>query len=154
MGLNTNGRTRDKHKRVCEYPNENKKILIFDEMNHFVDDVKTIETLRDFHDICENNPIIIAGSEGIEHKIKRYHSLVDRLRVNIGFKGVTSGDVGLFASKKDTNFTQEVLGEISKDSVSIRNMLSILETIDNKAKANGIEEVDLLTYKRLRSGKR
>lgn len=150
LGVATNGRTRDRHKRVCEYLDVHKMILIYDEMNHFVDDVKIMETLRDFHDICGNNPIIIAGSEGLEEKIKRYHSLIDRLRINIGFRGVTGEDVGLFASKKETNITKEVQDEISKDSKSMRNMLSILENIDDKAKANGIEMVDLKTYKRLR----
>ncbi len=153
LGLSVSGRTRDKFARVCDFLDKDKKILIYDEMNHFIDDVKMIETLRDFHDICSNNPIIIAGSEGIEKRIKRYTSLCDRLRVNIDFNSVNGDDVELFTSEYKTKFPKEVCEQIAKDSKgkSMRAMMRLLEDVDGKARANRIKELDLMSYKKLRS---
>ncbi len=152
LGLSASGRTRDKFQRVCEFLDRDKKILIYDEMNHFVDDVKMMETLRDFHDICGNNPVIIAGSEGIEKRIKRYTSLCDRLRVNIDFNSVNGEDVELFSEDYKTKFSKEVCETIAKDSKgkSMRAMLGILSSCDGKARANGIKSIDLTSYRKLK----
>ncbi len=152
LGLSVSGRTRDRFMRVVDYLSQSPKILIIDEMNHFVDDAKIMETLRDIHDICENNPIIIAGSEGIEKRIKRYTSLCDRLRVVIDFNFIDGSDVEQFTKKYKTQFSKGVCDAISKDSKgkSMRAMMRMLDELDNKARANKIKELDEATYRRLK----
>lgn len=152
LELDTNGRARDKYDRICEYLTYNPTILLLDEMNLVMHNKEIVEMLRDIHDLSNNNPIILCGTDEIQVKAKRFGSLWDRLRVKTGFRSVSCEDVELFAKSLDVSLDASTTEFIAKQSGSIRVAQRNLSNLNKKALANGIDNIDIKTYKNLKIG--
>lgn len=152
LELDTNGRARDRYERIIEHLTYNPTILMIDEMNLVMHNKEMVEMLRDIHDLSNNNPIVLCGTDEIQVKAKRYGSLWDRLRVKVGFKSVSREDVELFAKGLDVEIEQGTAELIAKQSGSIRVAQRTLDLLNKKALANGIESVDMKTFKSMKVG--
>ncbi len=145
----TNG---ERLQRIVDHLLQEKTIIIFDEVNHIVGKGELMETIRDIHDLSDNNPMVLVGSDDFYYGAKRYGALWDRVRVIEKLPDIGAEDVMLFAKHLvSAEVTKEVAEEIGRVyGRSIRRIQVVLEAVEAFASANNIKEVDLKTYRRIK----
>ncbi|PIE74168.1 MAG: hypothetical protein CSA19_01145 [Deltaproteobacteria bacterium] len=149
LNLDLGGKTREKYASLAHFLTLHPHIIIIDEVNLILNSPSLLEMVRDLHDLSNNNPFVLCGTDDVQTRLKRYGSLYDRFRIYMGFEAVSADDVALFAKDAPIKLEQDALSFIAKKSTSIRGAQLLLERLFSKAKANAFKTLSLADIKKL-----
>ncbi len=119
----------------------NTKVIIIDEIDYLVEK-NTIEILRDLHDLtlC---PILLVGMGNADKHISRFPHLVDRIYKTLKFEPFNSEDINEILNKiTNIKFTQDAIEYITRQTNQFRQLVKLINKIENLSKTNEFEEVD------------
>lgn len=120
--------------------------LFIDEVDHVVGSNKIMETFRDIYDATEQ-PVILIGMEEIARRISHRKQLFNRVSEWIEFQPADLEDVALLADELLENgikVDEALLALIQrKAGGEVRRILSALDKIERRAKANGLDRIVL-----------
>lgn len=117
------------------------KVLIIDEVDYLIYQ-DTIETLRDLHDRT-NVPVVLVGMGAVDKKIARYKALDDRIYDRVKFEQFEFEDVKQIISElSEVVFSDEAIEYLATRTNQFRQIVKLLNKIEQKAKTNNIEQID------------
>jgi DNA transposition AAA+ family ATPase len=135
---------RPKDKRFNQLINillERQYTLIFDEVDYITGDRKSIEMLRDIHDIT-GTIIVFVGMEDAERKMNRYPHLNDRVMERIKFDKLTIDDIRTAAHElSEVKLTDDAISYIYADAPRFRPLISKIYKAEALARTNSLKEV-------------
>lgn len=129
--------------RQCVNVLKNKpQMIIVDEIDYLLSDLKTIETLRDLHDET-GIPIVLVGMSLAKHKLKKHTHLFDRISEIYQYTGFEYSDIKQIVDEiSEVDMTKEVISLIHQKAKSFRKIVEMINTLENIARVNGIKLID------------
>ncbi len=129
--------------RQCVNVLKNKpQMIIVDEVDYLLSDIKTIETLRDLHDET-GIPIVLVGMSLAKHKLKKHTHLFDRISEIYNFTEFEYSDIKQIIEEiSEVEMTKEVISVIHQKAKSFRKIVEMINTLENIAQVNGIKLID------------
>lgn len=131
----------DTFELVENYLKQNPRIIIIDEIDYLIEK-STIETLRDLHDktAC---PIVLVGMGSVDKKLARYPHLMDRIYKSVKFEKFDSKDIKEIVTQlTELNFTEDAIEYLATRTNQFRQLVKIINKIENLSKTNEIKELD------------
>ncbi len=131
----------DTFELIESYLKQNPKIIIVDEVDYLIEK-STIETLRDLHDktAC---PIVLVGMGSVDKKLARYPHLMDRIYKSVKFEKFDRNDIKEIVTQlTELNFTEDAIEYLSTRTNQFRQLVKIINKIENLSKTNEIKELD------------
>ena len=120
----------------------NPQIIIVDEIDYLLTDLRTIETLRDLHDET-GAPIILVGMQLAKHKLKKYTHLFDRISEIYKFIEFEYVDIRQITEEiSDIKITKEAVHLIHNKAKSFRQIVNTIDAFEKVAQANGLAQID------------
>ena len=125
------------------------QLIIVDEIDYLMNNLKTIEILRDIHDET-NCPIIFVGM-GLSHKkLERYKHLFDRFSEIVKFETFSINDLKqIFEQLSEIPFTPDAIEFIHKKYNRFRQIVQLINRLEIVAKDNNLEEITLDVIKEI-----
>ena len=129
--------------RQCVNVLKNKpQMIIVDEIDYLLSDLKSIETLRDLHDET-GIPIVLVGMSLAKHKLKKHTHLFDRISEIYQYTGFEYSDIKQIVDEiSEVDMTKEVISLIHQKAKSFRKIVEMINTLENIARVNGIKLID------------
>lgn len=129
--------------RQCVNVLKNKpQMIIVDEIDYLLSDLKTIETLRDLHDET-GIPIVLVGMSLAKHKLKKHTHLFDRISEVYQYTGFEYSDIKQIVDEiAEVDMTKEAISVIHQKAKSFRKIVEMINTLENIALVNGIKLID------------
>ena len=129
-------------KQIEEKLKFNPRILVIDEIDFLLNNSSAIEVVRDLHDKI-GIPIILVGMNLAEQKLKRHKHIYDRLLGVLKFETFDKNDVTKIVKElSEVNFTEEALEIIASKFNQFRQLVKLINKVENIAKMNNLELVD------------
>lgn len=126
------------------------KPLFFDEIDHYLGDRRSIETIRGIHDATDNPIVMIGmsgvpGTVGVEKQIKRYPQLADRIAEWTSFEAIDEEDLRTIATFcSDVTIGEDLLRRLHMDCEgNLRQIRLGIAKINKLAKSNNLQAIDL-----------
>lgn len=119
------------------------RLVIIDEVEHCLHDIKVLETFRDLSDLCEC-PIVIVGMEAVKTKIQRYEQISSRITQVVDFLPASLEDVRIMAETlTELRYADDLIAKIQSESEGrYRLIMDALAEVERTAKRNGWAEVN------------
>lgn len=125
------------------------KVIIVDEIDYLVSDIKAIETLRDIHDKT-NIPIVLVGMGQADKKLMRYRHLYDRISEKLKFEPFTQEDVKAIVNQLcEVELTECAVSFIYNQTNRFRQIVKMINKIESLALSNQISLIDELSLKEI-----
>ena len=125
------------------------QLIIVDEIDYLMNNLKTIEILRDIHDKTEC-PIVFVGMSLVHKKLERYKHLYDRFSEIVKFESFGVADLKqIFDGLSEIPFTTESIEYIHQKYNRFRQIVQLINQLEIYAKDNGITEYTLETIQGL-----
>ena len=135
--------TSDNFNIVVKKLKQNPQIIFIDEIDYLINNYKTIETLRDIHDET-NCPIIFVGMGLVHRKLERYKHLYDRFSEILKFEIFGVNDLSqIIGQLSETPFTPEAIEYIHTKCNRFRQIVQLVNQMENFAKDNNLAEINL-----------
>ena len=120
----------------------NPQMIIVDEVDYLLADLKTIETLRDLHDET-GVPIILVGMQLAKHKLKKHTHLFDRISEIYNFTEFEYSDIKQIAEEiSEIDITKEAIRIIHNKAKSFRKIVEMIDMFEKVGQANGLTQID------------
>jgi len=118
------------------------RIVILDEVEHCLHDIKVLETFRDLSDLCEC-PIVIVGMEAVKARIQRHEQISSRITQVVDFLPASIEDVRIMAETlTDLRYADDLIAKIHAESEGrYRLIMDALAEVERHARRNGLTEV-------------
>lgn len=118
------------------------RLIIIDEVEHCLHDIKVLETFRDLSDLCEC-PIVIVGMEAVKTKIQRHEQISSRITQVVDFLPATLDDVRTMAETlTDLTYADDLIAKVHAESEGrYRLIMDALAAIERHANRNAITAV-------------
>ena len=124
------------------------KIIIVDEIDYLLRQ-NIIETLRDLHDTTKC-PLVLVGMENIEKKLSVLPHFCDRIYKSLKFERFDENDIRLILNElSDIKFTDDSIEYLIRRENQFRQIIKLINKIENLARTNQIEIIDENTLKGL-----
>lgn len=135
--------TSDNFNLVIKKLKQEPKTIFIDEIDYLMNNYKTIETLRDIHD--ETGCTIIFIGMGLAHKkLERYKHLYDRFSEILKFETFRINDLSqIFGQLSEIPFTADSIEYIHKKYNRFRQIVQLINKLENFAKDNNLAEINL-----------
>jgi len=147
LGEIPNYKTSELFKQCIRQLKEDPKIIIIDEVDYLAADSKAIETLRDIHDKA-NVPIVLVGMGQADKKLMRYRHLYDRISEKLKFEPFINSDIkDIVEQLCEVEMTECAIRYIYSQTNRFRQIVKMINTAENIAKANGLSVIDEITLK-------
>ena len=125
------------------------QLIIVDEIDYLMNNLKTIEILRDIHDETDC-PIIFVGMGLAHKKLERYKHLFDRFSEIVKFEVFSVADLKqIFEQLSEVKFTTDSIEYIHKKYNWFRQIVQLINQLEIVAKDNNLQEINLDVIKEI-----
>lgn len=133
--------TSDNFNLIVQKLKQKPKLIIVDEIDYLMNNLKTIEILRDIHDETEC-PIIFVGMGLALKKLERYKHLFDRFSEIVKFETFGVNDLKqIFDQLSEVPFTPDAIEFIHKKYNRFRQIVQLINQLEIVAKENNLTEI-------------
>jgi len=120
---------------------EKPRMLIVDEVDYLVNTSKTIETIRDIHDMT-GIPVLLVGMGSVDKKLKRFRHLFDRITEIYKFEPFDYEDIKeIITSLCEVPVDDEVIKLVSARMNRMRQIVKWITKAEELAKTNGYKTI-------------
>ncbi len=141
--------TSDNFNLITQKLKRKPQLIIVDEIDYLMNNLKTIEILRDIHDETDC-PIIFVGMGLAHKKLERYKHLFDRFSEIVKFETFSINDLKqIFEQLSEIPFTPDAIEFIHKKYNRFRQIVQLINRLEIVAKDNNLEEINLDVIKEI-----
>lgn len=135
--------TSDNFNLIVQKLKQKTQLIIVDEIDYLMNNLKTIEILRDIHDET-NCPIIFVGMGLAHKKLERYKHLFDRFFEIVKFETFGVNDIAQIINQlAEIKFTVDSIEYIHKKYNRFRQIVQLINQLEIVAKENNLQEINL-----------
>ena len=133
--------TSDNFNLIVQKLRQKPQLIIVDEIDYLMNNLKTIEILRDIHDETDC-PIIFVGMGLAHKKLERYKHLFDRFSEIVKFETFGVNDLSQIVSQlSEVTFTPDAVEYIHTKYNRFRQIVQLINKMENFAKDNNLTEI-------------
>ncbi len=133
--------TSDNFNLIVQKLKQKPQLIIIDEIDYLMNNLKTIEILRDIHDKTEC-PIIFVGMGLAHKKLERYKHLFDRFSEIVKFETFGVNDLSQIVSQlSEVTFTPDAVEYIHSKFNRFRQIVQLINKMETFAKDNNLTEI-------------
>lgn len=133
--------TSDNFNLIVQELKQKPQLIIVDEIDYLMNNLKTIEILRDIHDET-NCPIIFVGMGLAHKKLERYKHLFDRFSEIVKFETFGVNDLSQIVSQlSEVTFTPDAVEYIHTKYNRFRQIVQLINQMETFAKDNNLTEI-------------
>ena len=133
--------TSDNFNLITQKLKRKPQLIIVDEIDYLMNNLKTIEILRDIHDETDC-PIIFVGMGLAYKKLERYKHLFDRFSEIVKFEIFSISDLKqIFDQLSEVPFTPDAIEFIHKKYNRFRQIVQLINQLERVAKDNNLTEI-------------
>ena len=141
--------TSDNFNLIVQKLKQKPQIIIVDEIDYLMNNLKTIEILRDIHDETDC-PIIFVGMGLAHKKLERYKHLFDRFSEIVKFETFWVNDIAQIINQlAEIKFTTDSIEYIHKKFNRFRQIAQLINQLEIVAKENNLQEINLDVIKEI-----
>ena len=141
--------TSDNFNLIVQKLKQKPQLIIVDEIDYLMNNLKTIEILRDIHDET-NCPIIFVGMGLVHKKLERYKHLYDRFSEIVKFEVFSVGDLKqIFEQLAEVKITTDSIEYIHRKYNRFRQIVQLINLLEIVAKENNLDEINLEVIQQL-----
>ena len=141
--------TSDNFNLIVQKLKQKPKLIIVDEIDYLINNLKTIEILRDIHDETDC-PIIFVGMGLAHKKLERYKHLFDRFSEIVKFETFSIQDLKqIFEQLSEVSVNIATIEFIHKKYNRFRQIVQLINQLEIVAKENNLEEITLDVIKEI-----
>lgn len=133
--------TSDNFNLIVQKLKQKPQLIIVDEIDYLMNNLKTIEILRDIYDET-NCPIIFVGMGLAHKKLERYKHLFDRFSEIVKFATFSISDLKqIFDQLSEVPFTPDAIEFIHRKYNRFRQIVQLINQLEIVAKENSLTEI-------------
>ena len=133
--------TSDNFNLIIQKLKQKPQLIIVDEIDYLMNNLKTIEILRDIHDETDC-PIIFVGMGLAHKKLERYKHLFDRFSEIVKFETFWVNDLSQIVSQlSEVTFTPDAVEYIHSKFNRFRQIVQLINKMETFAKDNNLTEI-------------
>lgn len=133
--------TSDNFNLIVQKLKQKQQLIIIDEIDYLINNLKTIEILRDIHDETDC-PIIFVGMGLAHKKLERYKHLFDRFSEIVKFETFGVNDFPQIVSQlSEVTFTPDAVEYIYSKFNRFRQIVQLINKMETFAKDNNLTEI-------------
>lgn len=133
--------TSDNFNLIVQKLKQKPQLIIVDEIDYLMNNLKTIEILRDIHDETDC-PIIFVGMGLAHKKLERYKHLFDRFSEIVKFETFGVNDLSQIVSQlSEVTFTPDAVEYIHTKYNRFRQIVQLINQMETFAKDNNLTEI-------------
>ena len=133
--------TSDNFNLIVQKLKQKRQLIIVDEIDYLMNNLKTIEILRDIHDETDC-PIIFVGMGLAHKKLERYKHLFDRFSEIVKFETFGVNDLSQIVSQlSEVTFTPDAVEYIHSKFNRFRQIVQLINKMETFAKDNNLTEI-------------
>lgn len=133
--------TSDNFNLIVQKLKQKPQLIIVDEIDYLMNNLKTIEILRDIHDET-SCPIIFIGMGLAHRKLERYKHLYDRFSEIVKFETFGVNDFPQIVSQlSEVPFTLDTIEFIHKKYNRFRQIVQLINQLETVAKDNNLMKI-------------
>ena len=141
--------TSDNFNLIVQKLKQKPQLIIVDEIDYLMNNLKTIEILRDIHDETDC-PIIFVGMGLAHKKLERYKHLFDRFSEIVKFETFGVNDISQIINQlAEIKFSADSIEYIHKKYNRFRQIVQLVNQLEIVAKENNLEEINLDVIKEI-----
>lgn len=141
--------TSDNFNLIVQKLKQKPQLIIVDEIDYLMNNLKTIEILRDIHDETDC-PIIFVGMGLAHKKLERYKHLFDRFSEIVKFETFSINDLKqIFDQLSEVPFTLDAIEFIHKKYNRFRQIVQLINQLEIIGKDNNLQEINLDVIKEI-----
>lgn len=141
--------TSDNSNLIVQKLKQKPQLIIIDEIDYLMNNLKTIEILRDILDETDC-PIIFVGMGLAHKKLERYKHLFDRFSEIVKFETFGVNDISQIINQlAEIKFTADSIEYIHKKYNRFRQIVQLINQLEIVAKENNLTEITLEIVKEL-----
>jgi len=149
LGEAPSKKSTDLMKQCIAHLRLNPQVVIIDEVDYLISRSKTIETLRDLHDLT-GVPVVLIGMQEAKIKLGKFKHLFDRISEIIEFKPFSKEDMEVIVEElSEIKITDEAKVIFFEKSNRFRQVIKGISILENLAKTNGLNKIDVKQVKGL-----
>lgn len=135
--------TSDNFNLIVQKLKQKPQLIIVDEIDYLMNNLKTIEILRDIHDKTDC-PIIFVGMGLAHKKLERYKHLFDRFSEIVKFETFSIQDLKqIFEQLSEVTANIDTIEFIHKKYNRFRQIVQMINQLEIVVKENNLEEITL-----------
>ena len=135
--------TSDNFNLIVQKLKQKPQLIIVDEIDYLMNNLKTIEILRDIHDKTEC-PIVFVGMSLVHKKLERYKHLFDRFSEIVKFETFSVNDLKqIFEQLSEITVNIDAIEFIHKKYNRFRQIVQLINQLEIIAKENNLEEITI-----------
>lgn len=133
--------TSDNFNLIAQKLKQKPQLIIVDEIDYLMNNLKTIEILRDIHDETDC-PIIFVGMGLAHKKLERYKHLFDRFSEIVKFETFSINDLKqIFDRLSEVQVNIDAIEFIHKKYNRFRQIVQLINQLEIVAKDNNLTEI-------------
>lgn len=133
--------TSDNFNLIVQKLKQKPQLIIVDEIDYLMNNLKTIEILRDIHDETDC-PIIFVGMGLAHKKLERYKHLFDRFSEIVKFETFGVPDLSQIISQlSEVTFTTDAVEYIHSKFNRFMQIVQLINQMETFAKDNNLTEI-------------
>lgn len=141
--------TSDNFNLIVQKLKQKPQLIIVDEIDYLMNNLKTIEILRDIHDETDC-PIIFVGMGLAHKKLERYKHLFDRFSEIVKFETFGVNDISQIINQlAEIKFTADSIEYIHKKYNRFRQIVQLINQLEIVAKDNNLQEINVNVIKEI-----
>ena len=141
--------TSDNFNLIVQKLKQKPKLIIVDEIDYLMNNLKMIEILRDIHDETDC-PIILVGMGLAHKKLERYKHLFDRFSEIVKFEIFSVNDLKqIFEQLSEITVNIDAIEYIHKKYNRFRQIVQLINQLEIVTKENNLEEITLDVIKEI-----
>ena len=141
--------TSDNFNLIVQKLKQKPQLIIVDEIDYLMNNLKTIEIFRDIHDET-NCPIIFVGMGLVHKKLERYKHLFDRFSEIVKFETFGVNDIAQITNQlAEIKLTADSIEYIHKKYNRFRQIVQLINQLEVVAKENNLKEINLDVIKEI-----
>ena len=135
--------TSDNFNLITQKLKRKPQLILVDEIDYLMNNLKTIEILRDIHDETDC-PIIFVGMGLAHKKLERYKHLFDRFSEIVKFETFSISDLKqIFDQLSEVPFKPDAIEFIHKKYNRFSQIVQVVNQLEMVAKYNNLTEITL-----------
>ena len=133
--------TSDNFNLIVQKLKQKPQLIIVDEIDYLINNLKTIEILRDIHDETDC-PIIFVGMGLAHKKLERYKHLFDRFSEIVKFETFSINDLKqIFEQLSEITVNIDAIEFIHKKYNRFRQIVQLINQLETVAKDNNLMKI-------------
>lgn len=141
--------TSDNFNLIVQKLKQKQQLIIIDEIDYLINNLKTIEILRDIHDETDC-PIIFVGMGLVHKKLERYKHLFDKFSEIVKFETFSIQDLKqIFEQLSEVTVNIDTIEFIHKKYNRFRQIVQLISQLEIIAKDNNLQEINLDVIKEI-----